>query len=51
MPPKVTPSDPPLTKPVPVMVTAVPPEPGPEFGESAAVMVGPLAVSVTAVAV
>jgi hypothetical protein len=29
MPPKVTASDPPLTKPVPVMVTAVPPDPGP----------------------
>ena len=30
MPPNVTPSDPPLTKPLPVMVTAVPPEPGPD---------------------
>src|SRR4051794_41853162 len=48
VPPNVTASEPPLTKPVPVMVTAVPPDPGPWFGERAAVIVGPLAVSVTA---
>ena len=29
IPPNVTASDPPLTKPLPVMVTAVPPAPGP----------------------